>query len=153
MLTKPLAALALLLLVGCSPSAFRVHATAIVVVASAHTIAGGTLDAARDHALDEVEAAHPVVGDERTAALRLEAARWEPGALALDAVRGALLAWVQAVELAQLADDGGSLLPALLPMAARVLALWDAVAATLRAVGIDVPTLPPAVLGLVGGAS
>lgn len=142
-----------LLLAACSPSAYRIHATAVVTVASAHAVAGGLLDAARSDALDALEAEHPDTGEARTAALRTEAARWEPAGDALDAIRTALLTWLDAVELARAADDGEGLLTALLPLAARVLALWDDLAALMQGLGVEAPPLPEAVRTLIGGAT
>jgi hypothetical protein len=141
-----------LVLVGCSPSAYRVHASAIVTVAGVHTVAGGGLDTARAAALDAVEAEYPDVGPDRTAALRTEAARWEPAGAALDAVRSALRTWVSSVELARSVDDDGGLLEALLPMAARVLSLYSDAARLMRSLGVEAPQLPPAVLAIVGAS-
>jgi hypothetical protein len=141
-----------LVLVGCSPSAYRVHASAIVTVAGVHTVAGGGLDAARAAALDAVEAEYPDVGPDRTTALRAEALRWEPAGAALDAVRSALRTWVSSVELARSVDDDGGLLEALLPMAARVLSLYADAARLMRSLGVDAPPLPPAVLAIAGAS-
>ena len=143
--------LGVLILSGCDPSAYRMHASAVVTVAGAHTVAGGAVDAARSAALDAVEDQHPDVGEARTAARRAEAVRWAAAGESLDAIRSALRTWVSAVELALAADDGGGLLEALLPLAARVLVLWDDMAQMLGTLGVEVPTLPPTVRGLVGG--
>jgi len=140
-----------LMLAACDPSAYRVHSTAVVTVAGAHAVTGAAVDAARDSALDAVEAEHPETGEARTAALRAEAARWTPAGLALDSIRSALGTWLSAVELARAADDGGALLDALLPLAARVLGLWDDLAALLQGLDVDAPRLPEAVRALVGG--
>ena len=142
---------AALMLAACSPSAYRMHSTAVVTVAGAHAVTGAAVDAARDSALDAVEAEHPETGEARTAALRAEAARWTPAGLALDSIRSALGTWLSAVELARAADDGGALLDALLPLAARVLGLWDDLAALLQGLDVDAPRLPEAVRALVGG--
>jgi len=143
--------LAVLMLAACTPSAYRMHATAVVTVAGAHAVTGAAVDAARSVALDEVEAQHPEVGEARTAARRAEAARWAPAGDMLDAIRTALGTWLSAVELARAADDGEGLLSALLPLAARVVALWDDMAAVLARLDVDVPTLPSGVRVLVGG--
>jgi len=145
--------MAVLMLAACTPSSYRMHATAVVTVAGAHAVTGAAVDAARSEALDAVEAEHTLIGPERTAARRAEAARWAPAGDMLDAIRSALGTWVSAVELARAADDGGGLLEALLPLAARVVALWDDLAEVLQVLGVDAPGIPPGVRTLVGGAS
>ena len=148
-----IAATAALLTCGCGASAVQTHARAALVVSSVTSAAGEAVDAARDVALDRVEADHPTAGDERSEALDLEAARWRPAGQALDATRAALLAWVQAIALADAAgQEGGDVLSGLLPLAARVVALYAQVAALAVELGAEgVPVLPPAISGLLGG--
>ncbi len=150
---KYIAALALLTCLGCSPSAYRMHAAAVVTVASAHTVAGGLYTAAKDAALDDVEAHFPDVGPERSAAIDEVVERFRPAAKSLDTIRAALLTWLDAVDLALAADSGDSLLGALLPLAQRVLTLYGELAGLLREVGVEAPALPPFVAALAGGAS
>ena len=143
---------AALLFAGCSPSAHRIHTTAVGVLAGAHEVAGRFRDDARGAALDRVEARYPEVGQARSAALDAEQAHWAPSADGLDAVRSALPTWLSALELARAADDGGAVLAALLPLAARALALYDDVARMLRGLDVEAPALPDAVRAVIGGA-
>lgn len=138
---------------GCGPGAIGAHARAALVVTHATGAAGEAVDAARGVALDRVEAAHPERGPLRSLALDEEASRWRPAGQALDATRSALLAWVSAIALADAAgDDGSEVLAGLLPLAARVVALYAQLAALAAELGAEgVPTLPPAVRGLLGG--
>jgi len=142
---------------GCTSSAVGIHARAVVAVASAHAAAGGELDAARSAALDAVEAEHPTAGDERTAALRAEGARWRPIGAALDAARGALATWLQSVELAEAAGGGEDLLLDLARLAARVAELYGSIVELARGVGVDdlppIPAALAAVLSGIGGES
>lgn len=148
---RPLLLALAILAAGCSPSAYRIHTTAVAGIAGGLEIAGTLRDDARGAALDRVEVDHPDVGDARSAALDTEAARWAPSGLALDAVRSALLTWLSALELARLAD--GELLEALLPLAVRVLRLYDDVARLLRELDVEAPALPGVVRAVIGGAS
>jgi hypothetical protein len=145
-------ALVALLAAACSPSAYRHHTLAVGVVAGAHEVGGGLVDDARAAALDAVQAEHPA-GEARNAALDAEAGRWLPAGDALDAVRSALLTWLAGLEMARVADDEDGLLEALLPLAARVLALYDDAARLLRELGVEAPELPDAVRAVIGGAS
>lgn len=157
--TPPLPVLLALALVmglasGCGASVYRTHSTAIVTVASLHSVAYAARDAARDAALDAVEAEHPAHGDERTAALRAEDARWRPSGAALDGMRAALGVWVEALDAAHRSELGESDLIALLtPVAARVVQLTQAVIEGLRVLGVEgVPDVPPLVMALARAA-
>jgi hypothetical protein len=139
---------------GCGASALQTHARAALVTTSAVETAGEVVDAARDDALDRVEAEHPV-DPEHDRAVRAEASRWRPVGQALDATREALGSWVESIELARIAGDGSLDLVDLLPMGARVLRLYDRVAALARELGARVPALPDglsALLAAAGGA-
>jgi hypothetical protein len=132
---------------GCTGQSYRAHAQAIMVTSGGLSVAGSVADAARDAALDAVEAEHPMHGPERTAALEAEAARWRPLGVALDAGEPALLVWSEALRMAHLAGTtDADLLPALAPVAARVLLLYDRVVAILEELDVDgVPALPAVV--------
>lgn len=148
---------AMAVLSGCSGQSYRAHAQAITVTSGGLAVAGTVADTARDAALDAVEAEHPAHGPERTAALEAEALRWRPLGVALDAGRSALLVWAESLRMAHLAGTtDADLLVTLAPVAARVLLLYDQIAALLTALDVDgVPALPAAVRGLVttiGGA-
>lgn len=74
-----------------------------------------------------------------------------PVALAYETTRAGLVAWTDAIRLAQVAGDDGDVLGALLVAAGRWLDLWPPlVAAFERATGLDVPDLPPLVSRLLG---
>lgn len=75
--------------------------------------------------------------------------RWAPIGLAHDATRAAIAGWLEALEVARLADAGADLWSPLAIMAARYLAQWDALVLALHSVGVDVPPLPPFVRELV----
>lgn len=140
---------------GCGASTYQVQARAAHLTALATDATGQVIDAARDHALDEVEAAHPEHGAERTAALEAEAARWRPAGQALDAIRSALLTWVTSLEAARvLGEDGAAVLwPRALAIAAQVADLYGRVAALARELGATgVPELPAALSALLAGA-
>lgn len=142
---------------GCSGASYRAHAQGITVTSGGLAVAGTVADTARDAALDAVEAEHPVHGPERTAALEAEALRWRPLGIALDAGRSALLVWAEALRMAHLAGTtDADLIATLAPVAARVLLLYDQIAALLDALGVDgVPALPAVVRSLataIGGA-
>lgn len=140
---------------GCGASPVRVAANAATIATTITVTAGEEVDAARDRALDAVEAAHPDVGPERSAALDAEAARWRPAGIALDAIRAALLAWTQAIALAHAAGSD-ALWPELVRLAARVVGLYDALIAAVEELGVDdLPALPAEVRALaraLGGA-
>lgn len=141
---------------GCGASTYQVQARAAHLTALATDATGDVIDAARDHALDDVEAAHPEHGAERTAALEAEAARWRPAGQALDAIREALLTWVMSLEAARsLGDDGAAVIwPRVLAIAAQVAALYGRVAALARELGATgVPELPAALSTLLAGAT
>lgn len=120
---------------GCGASAYQGHARAATIAAATLSATGDVIDAARDSALDAVEAAHPEHGVERTAALEAEAARWRPAGVALDDARVGLLTWIDAAQLAQSAGEDGGLLAHLDAIAARFVALFNAVITTAQAAG------------------
>jgi hypothetical protein len=139
------------LLTGCGSSAVHDHARAALVVARTVETAGGVVDAARSEALDRVEREHPT-DPEHDAALEAEAARWRPVGASFDLLRTSILGWVDAIELAHLADSDDVSLETLVPIARRVIELYARAAAMLRELGVDAPPLPP-LLSLIGGVS
>lgn len=128
---------------GCGAGAVRTHATAALYTTHAVRVGGEAVDAARASALDDLH---------EPDAIREEAARWEPIGAALDAVRETLAAWVDGIDLARIADDEGIGLAALLPLAARVLALYARAAALASSLDAELPALPPWLLAVAGGA-
>lgn len=144
-----------LALCGCGSSALGAHARAAsVTIATVQTV-GVTVDEARTLELDMAEEAHPWRGPERDATLTATAARWEPAGAALDALRDALIAWVDAIELAAAADAGEDVEPHLLTLAGRVVLLYDSVGRAIRAARPEtrVPELPAIVRALARGAA
>ena len=146
---------ALLSVAGCG-SPIRSAARAGTLLASTHVAAGEQIDAARDRALDAVEAAHPEPGPARNAALDAEAANWQPVGLALDAMREALRSYAQSVTLAHAAGEGDALLPEIARLLARLVALYDAIERAAEEAGLEeIPRLPAEVRDLaraMGGA-
>ena len=141
-----IALLAALVLLGCG-SAVDTHTAAITVAAGFHSTAGGAVDAARGAALDAVEAEHPTVGDERTAALRAEASRWEPIGAALDASRTVLVGWLGVVSQVEAGADVWELVP---PLVGRLVTLWGDVVRLAAGLGLELPALPSVVTSLAG---
>lgn len=141
---------------GCGAGAIRTHYQAVTILASTHAVAGAGIDDARSAALDRIEADLPR-GPERVAALELEAARWRPLGVLLDTMREALLTWDAAIDAARLAGtEDGELLALLAPLVARVVLLYDQIAAAARELGATLPALPSAARALasaIGGAS
>lgn len=138
---------------GCGMSPVRQHSTAVVALASAHTVAHSIADAARTEALDRVEAEHAEDHAARTAARRAEHERWQPVGHALDATREAVRVYLEAVAAAHAADAGDEdLLALLLPVARRAATLYAAISAMLRELGVEAPSVPPILDALLGGA-
>lgn len=144
-------ALVTLLVAGCGASGLRVQAQAATLTIGAHAVAGAAIESARKQALDRVEVEHPT-DPEHDAAVDVEAARWHPALVALDAMRDALIAWTQALGAARAAGDGADVLAVLLPLAARAVLLYDDVARLASALGVTIPTLPASVVALVASA-
>ena len=141
----PLLALGLALgSAGCGASALRTHASigtvAAVTVASTAPLVAPACDAA-------LTACH---GDaaciDRTGETCLAASR------AHDGVRAGVSAYLDAIEVAALADEG-EVLPALATALRGLAALWEATRVALEPLHVDLPALPPAVVALLGGAS
>jgi ADP-ribosylglycohydrolase len=69
-----------------------------------------------------------------------------PVALAHDAARATLAAWVEALRVAVVAGEDGDVVAALVTAASRLLSEWSALVAALARVGVEVPPLPGFVL-------
>jgi hypothetical protein len=148
------AILALALLAsGCGASAVGLHARAAQATAAVVASTGIVADAARDASLDRVQAEHAASPAEvHDAAVIAEAARWEPLGAALDATRSALLVWIESVQLAHVAGTDDVSLAALLPIAARVVLAYEAIAGMLASLGVEgAPPLPAEVRALAQG--
>lgn len=146
LLAAGLAAL-LCLVPGCGATALRDNARAALVTGTVLRTAGEQVDAARTARLDEVEAAVSQSPD-RDLILAREMDRWEPVGAALDAARDALLSWVEALELARLADGDGFVWQHVIPLVLRLVLLYDDVARLASELGAEVPALPGVVRAL-----
>jgi hypothetical protein len=135
---------------GCGASAIRQHASAATVLAVATQ---GAARIVEDAAARDVEASCPIATAEPACADAVHDA-WAPADIAIGTTRTALLAYVEALSIAQHAQDGGDVISALGVALARVLVAWNELVAVLREHDVDVPALPESVLGLarlIGG--
>jgi hypothetical protein len=129
---------------GCADP-IRDQAEGATVAAATITAGGDVVMAARDAALDRVEAQYPT-DPEHDAQLELEAARWRPVLVALDAGREALLTWISALELAHAAGGGEGLLGPVISLGLRTLRLVSSAFELAAELGVEglpsLPTLP-----------
>lgn len=139
-----------LALVGCGASGLRTQAHAALVAGTVTSAAWAQVDHARTVRLDSVESSVSQSPD-RDLIIAREAARWTPIGAGFDAIRDALLAWVQAIELARVAGEDSLTLEdwiRFVPLVGRVVLLYDDVARLARELEIELPALPPAVRAL-----
>lgn len=129
---------------GCGASALRTHASigtvAAVTVASTAPLVAPACDAA-------LTACH---GD--AACIESTGERCLAASRAHDGVRAGVSAYLDAIEVAALADEG-EVLPALATALRGLAALWEATRVALEPLHVELPALPPVVLTLLGGAS
>jgi uncharacterized protein YceK len=134
---------AVYLLSGCG-SALRTHAAAV-------TIARATLDSGGDAIMDaraaDLDACHD------SACLDAGEARWSPWVASLRLVVEAWATWRDAVVEGFGLPDEGIAAAACAVALRHLLALWTALAEVLTSAGVDVPDLPAAVVGVLGGES
>lgn len=150
----PLAALffagcCLLAPVGCSPSAITTHARVAQVVGPVLDTAREVILAARSADLDGCAVGE--TPEVRLSCLDEREARWRPGVLAYNLAREAFAAWIEAMELANLAGtpdaEAGEIL---LPLALALVRLYDGVETALEPFEeLDLPDFPG--LGLLTG--
>lgn len=133
-------------LFGCGASALRAHASAATVLTVAHAGVADLVVATVDTQSVECEA-RP--GPERAPCVDTLRAVAEPAALAVDATRTAVVAYREAVSVAAAAEAGEDVVHALAVALARVVRTWDSLAASMRALGADVPDLPASVRALL----
>lgn len=134
---------------GCGAGALATQARAATIVGVGLGSIGQELHDERATALDACEAdAVPLhCESERTSA-------WAPAVAAYESARAALSTWIEALDVArQAGEPDGDLLGALFVAVSRLARQWDALAAALRGVGVDVPDLPPVVAGLLGAGA
>jgi len=127
---------------GCGASALRTHATIA-------TIAAGTLASTAPLVAPACDAA--LAGcDGGAACIDSTAERCRVAAVAAEGALVATRGYIDAIDVASLADEG-LVLPALLSLASALAARWAEVVAALAGVGVTLPALD---LGaLLGGAS
>lgn len=137
-----LLALVCLPALGCGASALRTHATIA-------TIAAGTLASTAPLVAPACDAA--LAGcDGAAACIDSTAERCRVAAVAAEGALVATRGYIDAIDVASLADEG-LVLPALLSLASALAARWAEVVAALAGVGVTLPALD---LGaLLGGAS
>ena len=75
-----------------------------------------------------------------------------PVEAAYEGLRLSLSAWVAGLDVAHLAGVGDELLPSLMTAGLRFVVDWGTFADALRALGLEVPSLPAGMLADVGGA-
>ncbi len=145
-----LTAIAALYCTGCGATAVQRSANASLITGGVLVTAGGIVDAARDEALDAVEERHPQLGPERNAALDVEAARWRPFGHAFDLARGMLNSWNDANEQAQISgSNDDAVWAAVKPIVLQLEAHYNEAANIARALGHNVPPLPPVLVSLL----
>lgn len=140
----PLLLVALPLASGCGASALRTHATVGTVAAVAVASTAPLVAPACDVALTDCHGDAACV--DRTGDACLAASR------AHDAARAGVSAYLDAIEVAALADEG-EVLPALATGLRGLASLWEAARVALAPLHVELPALPPVVLTLLGGAS
>lgn len=138
---------ALMLATGCGASAVSTHARAATIAAVATQ---GAARMVRDATLADAAASCPDTADDDAdrACIATVRPKWAPADAAVASTRAALLGWVEALTIAQAADDGADLWSPLGVAAARLLVEYESLTRTLDALGVDLPALPAPVLTL-----
>lgn len=131
-------------LAGCGASALRTHATIATVASVTLGQAAPLVAPACDTALTACHGAVTCIDE--------TAERCRAAAAAVEGLTIATRGYVDAIEVASLADEGAAL-PALLSGLAALARGWAAAAALLDGLGVALPTLPAGVGALLGGAS
>lgn len=126
---------------GCGASALQSHATAATVITVAAQGAGDVAVASVEHAAQQCSDAACVERVREAGAVV---------AVTHESLRIAALTYREAVEVAAAAQEGDTLLSALVTALARVVVQWDALVAVLRErLDADLPSLPPAVRSML----
>lgn len=132
------------LLAGCGASALSTQARAATIVGVGLSSVGQELHDERAQALD---ACHDTDCESTTTSA------WAPAVAAYESARTALTTWIDALDVArQAGEPDGDILGALFVAVSRLAREWNALAAALRGVGVDMPDLPPALAVLLGAA-
>jgi hypothetical protein len=134
--------LAVALVASSCGSAIGDQARAATIVTGALSAGGDVVMDARGAALDRVEAQYPH-DPEHDQQIETEDAHWRPVLTSLDAARDALLAWIDAIDLARIAGGGGDVLGPVITLAGRALALVTSAFAIATSLGVQgLPELP-----------
>lgn len=137
------------LLTGCGKGALHVHARAAMVTGSVLGQAGTLIVQARREALDGVvESTEGQTREERLSALEDTERAWQPAIVAHESTRLALLAWIDAISLADAVDSEDDVMVHVVETVSRLLLAWDPLAVAVQELGVDVPTLPDALRDL-----
>jgi len=137
------------LLSGCGASALVMQGRAATIVGVGLGSIGQEVHDQRARALDACDAdAVPTQCEAEQASV------WAPAVAAYESARAALSTWIEALSVAREAGaDDGDVLSALFVAVARLARQWNALAAALRGVGVEVPDLPPSLAALLAAAS
>lgn len=134
---------------GCGASAVQTHARAATIAAVATQ--GAARAVADGAARDAVDSCPDTPDDDADrACVGAAKVRWAPADAAIGTTRAALLAWVEALDVARLAGDGADLWAPLGLAAGRLLAEYARLSSVLAPLGVNMPALPPLVLSLAG---
>lgn len=143
-----LAAFSLACLLGCSPSVIVNHARAAQVTAPIIAAAGESIRHARRTELDACLTLPSVEAGETC--LDEGEARWASPIAAYNLTREAWVGWLEAMQLAVLAQTPDLEVQAiLLPLAIALGRLYDGIVHALAPVGLELPPLPD--LSVLGG--
>ncbi len=133
-----LAFLLLAFIAGCGGSAIRIHATTATVALVAITGAGDSIVQATRAALAECSAPGLAGRDE---CLDRVGRTSEAAAAAVDLVTPLVVGYRDAVVTGAIAGDDPSVIATLSTLLLRILSAWPSMAASLRALGIELPAL------------
>ena len=145
------------LVVGCAAWLTGCGASAVTTSARAATVAAvATQGAARvveqsSRAAFETEC--PAPADPVACGAEVKQ-RWHPADAAVRSTKAALVAWIEALNVARIAGDGAELWQPLALAAARMVSEYAALREVLAALGVELPALPEMVVTLaesVGG--
>ena len=135
--------------VGCGGEGLQIHARAAMVTGAVLGQAGELLVQARGDALDGVVVrTEGMPREDRLATLVAAEAAWQPAIVAYEGARLALVAWIESISLANAAGGDEDVMGHVVAMVGRLLGSWDPFAASMRALGVDIPALPDALRDL-----
>lgn len=112
-----------------------------------------TMDAAVSVRRVELDACERLPVGEDLACVDAGEAAWRPRVDALNGARDALVAVLDGLDAAHAGGTGAPTHDALVGLARAALAAWLAAGAMLQPAGVALPSLPPEVVALIGGAT